>query len=403
MTAFDILMQETDPRYVAAELDVFWSSDAFNDVTGEDSAALINKWPTRIKMLHMKDGINVEAGEPGDSRSGNPEPFGTGEIDFRPILTAARNKVQYYHQEEDGGTMTGADISLSNLKGVGSSVVGTVQSNPVTFPAVSAGTPAANNVVAVKLTNVGDAPLSISDIGLATSNNQSSVNARREGESPGDFAIISDTCEDATLPGAQPPAAGAPGGTRASCVVNIGFKPTTTNFTSLTRLIVQSNADAATEQVLLVGRSTGDATGTVGGNVPTTLSLSLGSAASFGTFLPATARTYDAAVAALVTSTAGDAALSVVDPSATAPGHLVNGAYSLSQPLQVRALNAANPGAAFAPLSGNTPTTLLTYSGPTAGADTVTVGLRQVIGATEVLRSGSYAKTLTFTLSTTNP
>jgi hypothetical protein len=185
--------------------------------------------------------------------------------------------------------------------------------------------------------------------------------------------------------------------------VNIGFKPTATNFTSLTRLIVESDADDATEHVLLVGRSTGEATGGVGGDVPTTLSLSLGSAASFGTFLPATARTYDTAVAALVTSTAGDATLSVVDPSATAPGHLVNGAYSLSQPLQVRAINAANPGAAFAPLSGNTPTTLLTYSGPTAGADTVTVGLRQVIGATEVLRSGSYSKTLTFTVSTTNP
>ena len=86
MTAFDILMEESDPRYVGAELDVFWSSDAFQDVTGEDSAALINKWPTRIRMLHMKDGIDVEGGEPGDTRSGNPEPFGTGEVDFRPIL-----------------------------------------------------------------------------------------------------------------------------------------------------------------------------------------------------------------------------------------------------------------------------------------------------------------------------
>ncbi|HEX6023420.1 MAG TPA: sugar phosphate isomerase/epimerase [Solirubrobacter sp.] len=404
MTAFDILMQETDPRYVAAELDVFWSSDAFNDVTGEASASLINKWPTRIKMLHMKDGINVVGGEPGNSRSGNPEPFGTGEVDFRPILAAARGKVQYYHQEEDGGTMTGADISLSNLKGVGSSVVGTVQSNPVTFPTVAAGTPAADNVVAVKLTNVGDAPLSISDIALATSNNPNSVNARREGESPGDFSIISDTCEGATLPGAQPPTAGAPGGTRASCVVHVGFKPTTTNFTSLTRLIVQSNADDATEQVLLVGRSTGEAMSTVGGDVASTLSLSIGGAASFGTFVPATARTYDTAVAAQVVSTAGNASLSVVDPSATAPGHLVNGAFSLSQPLQVRALNAANPDASFAPLpEANTPLTLLTYTGPTAGADPVTVGLRQAIGATEVLRSGSYSKTLTFTLSTTNP
>ena len=33
----------------------------------------------------------------------------------------------------------------------------------------------------------------------------------------------------------------------------------------------------------------------------------------------------------------------------------------------------------------------------------MTLGFRQAIGATDVLRAGSYAKTLTFTLSTTTP
>ena len=32
-TAWEILMDNTDSRYVAAEIDVFWSSDAFDDVT----------------------------------------------------------------------------------------------------------------------------------------------------------------------------------------------------------------------------------------------------------------------------------------------------------------------------------------------------------------------------------
>ena len=35
--------------------------------------------------------------------------------------------------------------------------------------------------------------------------------------------------------------------------------------------------------------------------------------------------------------------------------------------------------------------------------DLVTIGFRQMIGANEPLRTGAYAKTLTFTLSTTNP
>jgi hypothetical protein len=48
------------------------------------------------------------------------------------------------------------------------------------------------------------------------------------------------------------------------------------------------------------------------------------------------------------------------------------------------------------------PTTVLTYSGP-ASNDGVTVGFKQTIGANDALRTGSYSKTLTFTLSTTNP
>ncbi len=97
-----------------------------------------------------------------------------------------------------------------------------------------------------------------------------------------------------------------------------------------------------------------------------------------------------------MTSSAGDAALSVTDPSANAPGRLVNGTFSLAQPVRAKVGSSA-----FAPLSGS-PTTLLTYGGP-ASNNQVTVDFGQSIGANEALRTGSYAKTLTFTLSTTNP
>jgi hypothetical protein len=71
------------------------------------------------------------------------------------------------------------------------------------------------------------------------------------------------------------------------------------------------------------------ATGDVSGTVPATLALTLGSPASFGAFTPGTAKTYAATQTATVTSTAGDATLTVSDPSTIAPGHLVNGAFSL--------------------------------------------------------------------------
>ncbi len=55
-----------------------------------------------------------------------------------------------------------------------------------------------------------------------------------------------------------------------------------------------------------------------GATVPATLSLTLGAPAGFGTFAPAVARTYTAATTANVISSAGDAALSIADPSANA-------------------------------------------------------------------------------------
>ena len=74
-------------------------------------------------------------------------------------------------------------------------------------------------------------------------------------------------------------------------------------------------------------------------------------------------------------STAGDAQLSVSDPSATATGRLVNGAFSLSQPVQAAATSAAGTGAALAPLSTTgAPLSLLTYAGPVSN-DAVTLSV----------------------------
>ena len=48
------------------------------------------------------------------------------------------------------------------------------------------------------------------------------------------------------------------------------------------------------------------------------------------------------------------------------------------------------------------PRALLTYAGPVSH-EVVTLGVKQAIGQRDPLRTGTYAKTLTFTLSTTSP
>jgi hypothetical protein len=79
-----------------------------------------------------------------------------------------------------------------------------------------------------------------------------------------------------------------------------------------------------------------------------------------------------------VISTAGDAALSVSEP-----GHLTNGVFVLPEALRVEVA----PSAWSAPVS----------NGP------ATITFRQHIGATDALRTGTYDRTLTFTLATTRP
>jgi aminopeptidase N len=146
-----------------------------------------------------------------------------------------------------------------------------------------------------------------------------------------------------------------------------------------------------------------DTSTTVGGDVTPTLALTLGSAATFGAFTPGIAKDYLATTTATVVSTAADAALSVADRSATATGHLVNGTFVLPQALQAHATNAANPSTPFADVgSAAAPLTLLTWPNPTSN-DPVTLEFKQTIGATDALRSGSYGKVVTLTLSTTTP
>ena len=79
---------------------------------------------------------------------------------------------------------------------------------------------------------------------------------------------------------------------------------------------------------------------------------------------------------ATVTSTGADAALSVIDPSSTATGRLVNGTYALTSPLQVSA-----DGGAFAPLrTDNGPLALAAWNTPITNRD-VQLGFKQSIGA----------------------
>jgi len=97
-TLFQILIDNTDKKYVGFELDVFWLS-----VSGNDPAEFIRKLRGRVPLLHCKDkaqGTEKRFDE-GVPRTAFKE-VGNGVLDWPGILRAASSAgVQHYFVEQD--------------------------------------------------------------------------------------------------------------------------------------------------------------------------------------------------------------------------------------------------------------------------------------------------------------
>ncbi len=100
-TFFDYIMANTNPDYVSFELDILW---AFHP--GADPAQLIKKYGNRFKLMHVKD---LKKGVKGDFSGGtdqnNDVVLGTGQIDIKATLKAAKkSSIQYYYIEDESKT-----------------------------------------------------------------------------------------------------------------------------------------------------------------------------------------------------------------------------------------------------------------------------------------------------------
>jgi hypothetical protein len=174
--------------------------------------------------------------------------------------------------------------------------------------------------------------------------------------------------------------------------------------------VAAKNADGATLTTSVVNYQVTDG-GTPtdpGGSVPATLNLNLGTPTAFSPFVPGLTKDYLATLTAQIVSTAGDLTLTVNDAATTNVGKLVNGTFALAQTVQAGAVKVPTDGtptpapSSFKPLGGaSAPTPLLTYDGPVSGSAAIT--FKQPVAETDALRTGSYTKTLTFTISTTTP
>ena len=98
-TLFDLLMSETDPRFMNFQMDVFWVVHA-----GQDPVKLLEKFKGRWQLLHLK---GMRDGTPIGLLTGKPPKttnvaLGTGQIDYVPVLRAAKKAgVTWYIIEDE--------------------------------------------------------------------------------------------------------------------------------------------------------------------------------------------------------------------------------------------------------------------------------------------------------------
>ena len=112
-----VLLNETDPRLVDFELDLYWALEGMysNDNPTADPVALFERWPRRFPLFHVKDGFPKDEGV-------DFADVGEGEIDFGRIFAhKAKSGVKHYFVENDAapndpnGSLDSAEDSYVNL------------------------------------------------------------------------------------------------------------------------------------------------------------------------------------------------------------------------------------------------------------------------------------------------
>jgi sugar phosphate isomerase/epimerase len=87
VVTLDYLLENTDPKYVNFQMDLYWVTKA-----GEEPLAYFKKYPGRFKMWHVKD----------MDEQGRFAPVGKGQIKFSDILAQKKlSGMEYYMVEQD--------------------------------------------------------------------------------------------------------------------------------------------------------------------------------------------------------------------------------------------------------------------------------------------------------------
>lgn len=108
-TLLDYMVQKTNPADVSFEMDILWVTHG-----GGDPVALLNKYGSRWKLMHLKD---LKKGIKGDLTGGTPAEndvvLGQGQIDMPAVLKAAKKVGIQHYFIEDESNLESAQVPLS--------------------------------------------------------------------------------------------------------------------------------------------------------------------------------------------------------------------------------------------------------------------------------------------------
>jgi sugar phosphate isomerase/epimerase len=92
------MVKNTDKRYVNFEMDVFWVKHP-----GQDPVALLNKYPDRFLMLHLKDRRHgTEGNQAGHAPDETNVVLGQGDVGIAEVMKAAKKiGVKHYFIEDE--------------------------------------------------------------------------------------------------------------------------------------------------------------------------------------------------------------------------------------------------------------------------------------------------------------
>jgi len=113
-TLLDYIIMNTNPEYVSFEMDIFWIHFG-----GGDPVALMKKYGSRWKLMHLKD---MKKGTPKNLTGGtdveNNVPLGSGELDM-PAIIREGNRIgiaHYFIEDESSVVVDQVPASIAYLR-----------------------------------------------------------------------------------------------------------------------------------------------------------------------------------------------------------------------------------------------------------------------------------------------